>query len=67
MLEIFGEDAGGYFNIKCRKCNSFTKNKYLGGDPVVLHFEARCETCNETGIYKILPHSWEGLPYKIEK
>ncbi len=65
VLEIEGRQTGDYFAIVCRKCGSPTKNKYLGGDPAMPHFRAKCEKCNTVGVWKLLqPAAWEGLPLR---
>lgn len=63
-MSIKGESHVDYFNITCGKCGESTKNKYLGWDPSVPHFEATCKRCGTTDIYKLSHSEWEGLPPK---
>lgn len=63
MLNIRGHETADYFQIVCEKCGTPTKNKYLGRDPSVPHFESECERCKTKGRWKLAqPGDWKGLP-----
>ena len=64
MHTITGKIYNDYFIIICEKCGTPTKNKYLGWDPAVPHFEATCEKCNISSQWKLDPANWKGLPSK---
>jgi len=53
-----------YFKIVCANCGTETQNEYLGKDPTMPHFKARCPTCGRTFRYKMPNVQWEGLPDK---
>ena len=60
-MRIRGETSIDYFLIKCGECGQETKNKYLGVDPAVPHFKAKCEKCKTEVDLKLSIH-WTGLP-----
>lgn len=64
MLIIKGVQHADYFAIQCENCGVATKNRYLGWDPGMPHFEATCPTCEEKGKWKLSISEWEGLPSK---
>ena len=47
-----------------REVRFYGAMKYLGWDPAVPHFEARCDTCGESAHFKVAVGMWTGLPPK---
>ena len=62
MLNIKGQTGADYFLIICEKCGKETENEYLGYDPAVPHFRAKCEKCGTSGAWKLQAGAWKGLP-----
>jgi len=63
-MRINGHTSNDYFDVTCAVCGEHTKNRYLGGDPAVPHFEATCEKCGKSGTFKLNVPLWTGLPLK---
>lgn len=61
-LAIRGEHAGNYFVVLCQSCGGETKNDYLGWDPAMPRFRARCEPCGTETTVKLTGVCWAGLP-----
>lgn len=58
-LTIKGVMTGDYFKIVCEKCGEGTRNEYIGWDPAIPSFKARCKKCGTSGIWKL---DWGALP-----
>lgn len=56
--------TGDYFTILCEKCNTETRNEYLGYDVSAPCFKASCRTCGISKIWKLSGSAWSGLPPK---
>jgi hypothetical protein len=67
MLNVIGEQRRDYLHILCEKCGEHLECEYLGWDPGVPHFRAKCNNCNEEVTLKLMVGKWKGLPMKVDK
>jgi hypothetical protein len=63
---LVGKQSGDYFLFFCSRCDTPTKNEYLGWDPAVPHFSARCPKCGHGWELKLQLTDWEGLPTEAQ-